>query len=203
MAPYSGAEFAGAVTRFGVGYPVGSFYLKRYAGLDANGIAQFYVADGTLTTTPDQEKDKYYMGNANPSWSFGWNNMFYYGNWEASFFFNVALGMKRLNMIDYFTSMALEVPVTKDGWYKSWDYLNEMGGDLSAAVYQARKDNPNRATTSDSDRWLEDASYLRLKNVSIAYRFPKKWLKFADVRLSLSAQNLLTITGYKGLDPNA
>ena len=53
----------------------------------------------------------------------------------------------------------------------------------------------------NSDKWLEDADYFRCENISIAYTFPRSVMKFADVRLSLSAQNLFTITGYKGIDP--
>ena len=52
-----------------------------------------------------------------------------------------------------------------------------------------------------STKWLEDADYLRLDNLTLAYNLSKKVTKFADLRISLSCQNLFTITGYKGMDP--
>ena len=55
-----------------------------------------------------------------------------------------------------------------------------------------------------SDRWVENGSYLRLKNVTLAYNFPDKWLKrinFENARILVSCENVATITGYKGLDP--
>mgnify|MGYP000807980139 CR=1 FL=1 len=52
-----------------------------------------------------------------------------------------------------------------------------------------------------STKWVEDASYVRLENISLSYNLPKKVAKFADIRFTLSCQNLFTITGYKGMDP--
>ncbi len=51
------------------------------------------------------------------------------------------------------------------------------------------------------DFWLEDASFIKLKNISLSYRIPRRVLKFASVQLSVSAQDLFTITRYKGMDP--
>ena len=53
----------------------------------------------------------------------------------------------------------------------------------------------------NSDKWLENANYFRCENISVAYTLPRSLTKFADVRLSVSAQNLFTITKYKGVDP--
>ena len=52
-----------------------------------------------------------------------------------------------------------------------------------------------------SSKWVENADYFRCENVTIAYDLPRSMLKFADVRLSFSVQNLFTITGYKGSNP--
>ena len=56
-------------------------------------------------------------------------------------------------------------------------------------------------TYANCDKWLENADYFRCENISVAYTFPRSQTKFADIRLALSAQNLFTITGYKGIDP--
>ena len=56
---------------------------------------------------------------------------------------------------------------------------------------------------ANSTQWVENASYVRLANLSLGYTFPKSKTKFADIRLSGSCQNLFTITKYKGMDPTA
>lgn len=75
------------------------------------------------------------------------------------------------------------------------DYFSEVGKSMPSL------DAAGNKTYGNSDKWLENANYLRCENVSVAYTLPRKLTKFADVRLSLSAQNLFTITGYKGMDP--
>ena len=52
-----------------------------------------------------------------------------------------------------------------------------------------------------SDHYMQDASYIKLRNLSLAYRIPRKVFKWADVQVSVSGQNFLTITKYKGYDP--
>ena len=52
-----------------------------------------------------------------------------------------------------------------------------------------------------STQWLESADYVRLENISLSYNLSKEITKFADLRLTLSCQNLITLTGYKGFDP--
>ena len=67
------------------------------------------------------------------------------------------------------------------------------------------KNDPNGNFTTASDWYLENASYLRLKNITLSYTFPKQWLQKAQIenaRLSLSCENVATITGYSGLDPD-
>lgn len=61
--------------------------------------------------------------------------------------------------------------------------------------------NTDSKNYANSDFWLEDASFVKLKNVSISYHIPRRVLKFASVQLSVSAQDLFTITRYKGMDP--
>ena len=61
--------------------------------------------------------------------------------------------------------------------------------------------NTESKNYANSDFWLEDASFVKLKNVSISYRIPRRVAKFASIQLSVSAQDLFTITRYKGMDP--
>jgi putative outer membrane protein len=64
-----------------------------------------------------------------------------------------------------------------------------------------RLDAVGNQNYGNSSKWIENADYLRLENISLAYNLTKQQTKFADVRLSFGVQNLFTITGYKGADP--
>lgn len=68
------------------------------------------------------------------------------------------------------------------------------------ALYSTHKNSENK-DFPDSDFYLENASYIKLKNISIAYTVPRKWARIADLQLSVSAQNVFTLTHYSGMDP--
>ena len=70
------------------------------------------------------------------------------------------------------------------------------------AEFASSSNSLNRSTPRSS-QWLEDADFLRLQNISLSYLLPRKVTKFADITLGVSAQNLFTLTKYKGLDPEA
>lgn len=84
----------------------------------------------------------------------------------------------------------------KDAYFKGWDYVQ----DKSQALYPNVK-NPENKVLTNSDFWLEDASFLKLKNISLSYYIPRRVTKFAGIRLTLSAQDLFTFTKYSGMDP--
>ena len=180
------------------GKPLGSFYLFVSDGFDENGANLYRRADGTKTTAPASE-DKITTGQANPKWTFGWNNMLSWKNWEANIFISAATGFHRLNVTRFMTaSMVGETKfiTLRDAYLKGWDKVQNKAD----ALYPSHV-NPDNRYYGESTQWLEDASFLKIRNVSLAYRIPKTVLKFADVRLSLSVQNLWTLTKYKGLDP--
>jgi len=192
-------------TRLEPGKAIGSFWLKDYTGINAEGLYEYNQYDedtGKIIgkTTDPQNKDKIMTGNANPALTYGWNNMFNFGNWEVNLILQGVLGVDRLNMMRS-AMVSSSIPVIWDGWYKNWDYLKNHGGNIADAVYQSKTNPDRKRDFGDSKMYLEDASYLRVKNLSVAYRLPKSKVKFADVRLSLSAQNLFTFTKYSGLDP--
>ena len=178
--------------------------------MNSEGVNQFihYLKDpndpdkiiGQETTNRPVGADKTTQGRMNPTWTLGWNNNFSYGNWEANLLFTAMLGMDRLNLLRCSMAQA-SVPTLHDGWFKSFDYLKENGGNTANAVYPSRSNPDNYNPQGDSNRWLEDAKFLRLRNISISYRIPKSVLKFADLRVSAGAENVFILTKYTGLDP--
>lgn len=177
------------------GEAIGTFYGYKWAGLEKGDDGKFYdtyyTADGGKTRTPDADKDRFVLGRSNPDVTFGWNNTINYKNWEFNAFFNAAFGAKRLNLVRFTmnTSVGASMFVTDN------EYFSEVGKTMPSL------DAAGNKAYGNSDKWLENANYLRCENVSVAYTLPRKLTKFADVRLSLSAQNLFTLTGYKGMDP--
>ncbi len=162
-----------------VGYPVGQFYMLKCTGIDENGhfIIEDINGDGEIT-----DDDRTYVGDAQPDLTFGWNNTFSWGNWDASIFFRGTIG-----------NMVLNNP------------LAAYGNNTYISGSNAMK-NDYLLTLSESSRicsfYLEDASHIRLDNLSVGYTFNTKnisWLEKA--RIYVAGQNLFVITGYSGLDP--
>jgi TonB-linked SusC/RagA family outer membrane protein len=181
------------------GYPVGSFLVFDWVGIDeATGANLYRKADGTVTNDPTSD-DRIVTGQADPKWSFGWNNSLSWKNLELNVFFNAAMGYQRLDVTNWQTASIVGSSMfitSRDAYYQGWDKVTNKAD----AKYPSFKNSDNKFY-GNTTQYLEDADFLRLKNISLAYRLPKSMLKFADLTLSLSAQNVLTITSYKGLDP--
>ena len=190
---------AGPIEIKKVGHPIGSFYVYEWQNFSKDGLNLYkHQADGSFTTTPTSD-DLVVKGQAEPSWTFGWNNTVTWKNWTFNCFFNAALGSDRLNMSRFAMSSMVgkyKFITFADAYYKSWDMVeNKM-----EALYSTHKNSENK-DFPDSDFYLEDASYIKLKNISIAYTVPRKWARIADLQLSVSAQNVFTLTHYSGMDP--
>jgi outer membrane receptor protein involved in Fe transport len=186
------------------GYSVGSFYVYEWKGFDDNGANLFtdilYDDKGNITgygtTTTPTGDDQMIIGKTSPDWTFGWNNTLNWKNWSANIFINAATGASRINVIRAQLSTMGRFINTRDSYYYGWDKVSNKAD----AKYPSHKNSQNR-NPSNSTFWLEDASFLKLKNISIGYRIPKKVSKVADIQLSVSAQNLFFLTKYTGLDP--
>ena len=105
-------------------------------------------------------------------------------------FCNAAFGAKRLNIVRY----VMNAEVGASMFVTDKDYFDNVGITMPTIGAENK-------TYGNSDKWLENADYFRCENISIGYTFPRSVLKFADLRLTLSCQNLFTITSYKGMDP--
>ena len=181
------------VTRIAVGQPIGSFYLYQWTGLDSNGRDTYADLDGSGTVS---EGDRTYVGKATPDVTFGWNNRLEWRGWELNLFFTGAFGAKRLNLMRYGAASmngASKFITSREAYYRSF-------GKSSNPIYPAVNVTNNNYQAA-STKWLEKADYVRCDNITLAYNFSKKQIRFADMKLLLSCQNVFTITGYKGLDP--
>lgn len=198
------------VTMLAKDYPINVFY-----GYVTDGIFQNQSEVNTHAVQPGAEpgdirfrdlnndgvindSDRTVIGNPNPSWLFSMNNSLSYKGFELSVFLQGIAGNKiyNANNIDN-TGMAAAYNQTTDV-LKRW-----QGEGTSNSMPRAVFGDPNQ-NTRVSDRFVENGSYLRLKNITLSYTFPKQWLQKAMVenaRLSLSCENVATITGYSGFDP--
>lgn len=162
------------------------------------------------------EKDRTFLGNPAPKFTFGFNNYLSYKGFDLNIFLNGSVGNKAINLIRRtFTDPMRNSNLLKEATDIAQIAMHdpEVGDEVLSNVYVANADaaKVQRITTSSandnnriSDRFVEDASYLRIKNISLGYTFPQKWLRRLQIdhlRLYVNIQNLCTITGYKGYDP--
>ncbi|MDI9862123.1 SusC/RagA family TonB-linked outer membrane protein [Flectobacillus roseus] len=196
----------GFLNRAVEGQPLGVFVGPEYAGVDpANGDALYYKntknADGSVdrATTNDVNQAEYVViGNPNPKWIGGFTNEFSYKGVDFSFTFQGVYGNSVYNGAGKFMS-------ANGDFYdnQTIDQLNrwKKPGDITN-VPQARYLGGNG--TSESSRYLQDASYTRLKTITLGYTFPSSVvnkLKLSKLRVYATANNLLTFTKYTGWDP--
>ena len=166
------------------------------------------------------ENDKTRIGSPLPKWTFGWNNTFRYKQFDLNIFINGSVGNKVANYLN------MKLTHMNSVWTNQLDdvlgraVLTAADGNTSAAYWyddisNVVVSNPDaklpRATVNDpndndafSTRYIEDGSYIRLKSITLGYTFDKKIIDkigLTNLRLTLNATNLLTITGYDGYDP--
>jgi TonB-linked SusC/RagA family outer membrane protein len=179
------------------GYPIGSIYGLTFTGYDDLGRNMYEDKDNSGTI---DSQDYDIIGQAIPDFVFGWNNMVSWRNWELNVFFNASLGAEKLNLTRWCTAVNVgdsRFITLRDAYYNGFDKAGP------GAEFGTQKNMSGNLIQGNTTQWLESADFIKLKNLSVAYTIPRKVTTFADIRLSLSVQNLFTITGYKGLDPEA
>ena len=183
-----------------VGHPLGEFYLNRYAGVNpTNGDALWYTKDGEITTEYN-ESDKVMLGKTHEA------------PWQGGF--GTTLSWQGFSLSAQFTWVA-------DRWMLNNDRVFQESNGLFSAYNQSKRmlydrwkkpgdvtDIPRYGVTPQLDsRFLEDASFLRLKNLMLSYTFPQKWLQrtnfLSSARIYAQGQNLLTFTSFTGMDPES
>jgi len=198
---YNGVEeYVNSTTglKYVVGHPVHEYYMNRYAGVNpANGDALWYTADGELTTEY-REEDKVMTGKTFDSpWAGG---------------FGTTLMWKGLSLSAQFSWMAKRYVMNNDRFFEESNGLYSAYNQSRRLLYDRWKkpgditDIPRYGVTAQlDDRFLENSSFLRLKNLTLAYALPQSLLNkthfFTSARVYLQGQNLFTWTGFTGLDP--
>lgn len=180
------------------GEAIGTFYLWEWAGYNEQGQSTFYSRDvntgeyeldangNRMTTQNPGEKDRVKFGSAQPKLTMGWNNNLTWKNFDLNLFFTGVFGQKIFN---------------EPRAYFSYIGAISQGKNVLASVRDEQLATDGLAHYP-SNRYLEDGSYFKLSTVTLGYTFRNcfnGWLR--DIRVYVSANNVFTITGYKGRDP--
>jgi len=173
------------------GEAVGSFYGYKFLGINPTSGMWTYIkpdqGDGVVRYCDEStavEGDRQVIGNAQPLFTFGWNNTVRWGNWDATLFLRGVVGNKILN-------------VTR------WAYGPMRANNKN--VFMKDVNGANTTLTQKgqfSDYYLEDGSYMKVDNLTIGYTLPVKENKYVQsARFYITGQNLFTLTAYSGQDP--
>ncbi|MBL7726021.1 MAG: TonB-dependent receptor [Chitinophagaceae bacterium] len=182
-----------------VGEGIGVFYGPKFAGADpANGDALYYLSDGKTTTNDYNDAGDFVVGDPNPDWIAGLNNNFSYKGIELGVLFQGVFGNQIMNGAGGFMSASFD-------WFdnQTRDQLDrwQQPGDITN-VPQLRLGYGNGIGASS--RYIENGSYVRLKNITLAYNLNSKVLsklKIRSARFYVTGVNLATFTKYTGWDP--
>ena len=177
------------VQRIMEGSPIGQFYTYEWAGYNESGVSVFndYDADGKLIGTTDAptDEDRRKTGSAQPKLTYGWNNDFTWKNWTLTAFFQGVAGNQIYNATrNYYNNVGLVA----------------AGKNVLSEVATEQKFSDSNAQRP-SDRYLENGSYFRLATLTLGYNFGKLGNWVNNLRIYATCNNVFTITGYKGLDP--
>lgn len=213
----SGIGLNGTLATNTVGYPINAFYGYVMQGIFQtqkevdNASVQVPGADVYNRTSPGDVRfrdlnndgaindgDRTILGNPNPQFIYALSNDFSYKGLDLSIFLQGVQGNDIFNANNVFQESMAVAQNQTDRVLGRWE-----GEGTSNTMPRAIFNDPNN-NSRISTRFLEDGSYLRIKNVTLGYTLPESWIKrnfFQRIRIYASAQNLLTFTKYSGFDP--
>lgn len=194
----------GAAQPVAVGHDMNEWFMPIWAGVNpANGDPQWQTSNGLSNSYTAAAAYKQYTGkSASPKFTGGMTNSFRYKNFSLSAFFNFVYGNYVYNDSRFYFD--------NDGLYESYNAMVpakswtrwEKPGDIATEPKAVL--GGNHDSNSQSTRYLENGSYLRLRNATFGYQLPANWiksLKIANARVFISGDNLLTLTKFSGVDP--
>lgn len=192
-------------TSYQVGQSQGYYYLYRWAGVNpADGRSMWYDNNGNITYTPRAILDQRPVGTIYPLSSGGFTNTFAFRGLSLSTFFQFVY--KQATFIQQ-TGYFLLDPTRNDNLDRAILERWTQPGDLTSVpkLYAFAAAEPgSQSNILASDRFLEDASYVRLKTLTVGYDLPSAWarrLRMKSVNVYVQGQNLITWTHFSGLDP--
>ena len=169
------------------GESLGQLWGPEFAGISEDGRWLFNDVDGNEVTFDELDpEDRQIIGNGLPSFSAGWTNQISYRNFSFSLFLEGSFGHDLANMFDLFYTAPIQIA--------SYNVLQ----DAMDSELRNLRENPRW-----SSRFVEDASFVRIQNVSLSYNVPISQVigGVDQLTLSFSVNNLHTFTGYSGIDP--
>ncbi len=173
----------GPAIRIDEGGVIGNFYGKRFAGFTDAGAWLFYKKDGSKAEAAQMsEDDKTIIGNGVPKYGLSLNQTFRYKNFDLTVFLRGKFGFDILNLQDIF--------------YGNKSYLPN---NVFNSAFGKNKDL--KAAPQYSDYYLEKGDFVKLDNLTLGYNFKLNSSYIRNMRLFVSGRNILTMTGYSGLDP--
>lgn len=211
------------------GYPVGSFYGHKVAGIfqnqaeiDALNKQAAEKTNGEITSYQTSEtqpgdykyidvngdgyisdEDKAILGDGYPTLNYGLNLSAGYKGWDFSMYIYGVLGQ---DILSYSYANLTSVKSPSDGYQNSLsDYIKNAWSDTNPSnVYPRLTRKDSNHNTRVSDAYIKNGDFLRISNIQVGYTFPKRWiekLRMESLRVYASVENVGTITGYKYGDP--
>ncbi|NQX39136.1 TonB-linked outer membrane protein, SusC/RagA family [Pedobacter steynii] len=186
---------------FRIGEPVGSFFGYRNLGVDpltGDFIYEDITGDGAVTTA-----DRQIVGNALPLHTGGITNTFGYKGFDLSVFFYWSYGNDVYNQTRNVLERMSSLNNGNKHVLRRWTPGNTLTN-VPKAIWGDPAGTDGLTNAEVSQRFIEDGSFLRLKNITLGYALPsafQKRMKLSNARFYVSAQNLFTVTNYSGYDP--
>jgi TonB-linked SusC/RagA family outer membrane protein len=196
------------VTRTAEGQPLGAFFLIKATGVDP--VTGDMVYEDLNNTGTINSADRQFVGNPLPDFFGGITNNFSYKGFDLGIFFQYTYGNDLYNLaaegLGGYQSLGANVSATSPATNIFQEVYDQRWTSTNTNSKYPRAVGGARGTfnTQRSTRYLEDGSYLRLKNLTLGYQLPKSILnkvKVANARLFVTGQNILTFTNYTGFDP--
>lgn len=202
VAGSTGRVFGGGSTILAEGHPANSYYLVPYAGVNpANGNPLFEKADGSLSENFSDEDRRFTDKQAFPVWQGGFGTNISYRGFELSTQWSwvADIWLNNLDLAQLEDTSTLDDGSNRsEGVLRAWQNVGDItdvprfGNSFGAVDY-----------INSVDRYLEDASYLRLRNITLGYTLPQKYLEntpITGVRMFVQGENLVTFTSFRGWD---
>lgn len=193
------------------GQDIFSWYMPKWVGVDSNNGDPLWEKlvrdqDGSIidriTTNNYNEADLQVVGKATPKFSGGFNNTMSYKNLTLNVSTNFSYGGDIYNRSrEFFDADGAYLGYNMQKLRPEWNRWEQPGDD---ATHPKLAMNGNKASNKTSSRYLEDGSYFRVKNISLSYNAPRNWIesmKIQNLRLFVSADNVLTVSKFSGMDP--